>query len=104
MPRKPWQCESRLSGFSTDGVYCSNDVNHVSGVSRYNYIARQLEKYADNIENGLISFGQYRGRTVSSVLSEPEGKEYLKWCLKSTWLSPMKHKDFIAECEKLGIS
>lgn len=68
------------------------------------YIARQLEKYAENIENGLISFGQYRGRTVSSVLLEPEGKEYLKWCLKSTWLSPTKHKDFIAECAKLGIS
>ena len=54
------------------------------------YAEKESAEYNKNRDNGLISFGRYKGQSVEAVMGLDKGLEYLQWVQKQSWFTEDK--------------
>ena len=59
-------------------------------------------KYQKLKQEGKITFGKYRGYTVTEMTRTSKGKDYLRWLLQQGWFTE-KFTDLVEQIEAQGI-
>ena len=84
------------------------DIANMSGIDVLafisQYVADEKKSYESNKAARNITWGKYKGNSVSQVANMEKGKSYLEWTLSQTWMTEDKFSWFYDECKKIGIS
>jgi uncharacterized protein (DUF3820 family) len=59
-------------------------------------------KYQKLKQEGKITFGKYKGYSVTEMTRTPKGKDYLRWLLQQGWFTE-KFTDLVEQIEAQGI-
>jgi len=65
----------------------------------------QFEKLdVKNKDHTVLTFGKYKGSSVSELMNVKAAREYFEWMLKQPWSKEERHKGLIAEIGKYDLS
>ena len=82
------------------------DISMITGSELYQAIEDfkkdEDDKYQKLKQEGKITFGKYKGYTITEMQRTSKGKDYLRWLLQQTWFTE-KFTDLVEQIENEGI-
>jgi uncharacterized protein (DUF3820 family) len=67
------------------------------------FIANEQQQYKQNVQEGRITFGKYKGFTIPELLATEKGADYLQWLRKQTWFTNDKFGSLIEAIDAQNI-
>lgn len=81
-----------------------SEVDRKSNKALYDFVKGYIEEktaeYKSNRDQGLITFGKYKGSKVEELVKLAKGRDYLGWVHRQTWFTSDKFPDLHAQIEE----